>query len=1623
MAEIFEGASGISPAGSNSATTFRAMGYDALALTKAAQGVTAKFGVKVALGQLVDQQSTLAALTEYLSLAISADQFDETFLPLPPGAAPEPVPPPAPAPGTLATILSDQLQAMTLLINRQLDVLQRAGGALSEVLPAAGPAVTAPGPTQESTGILEISPAGLLGVEPEPEPAPALRLTPAQESYLGTFVARYVSRTKKSKDLTQQYRARLADPRAAAGFRTAWKELVYPIVTQHSRGSRLWDLNGNEYIDIVNGFGPTLFGHAPDFVVNAVRSQLDRGFEIGPQSPIAGKVAAMLCEITGMERATFCNTGSEAVMAAIRVARSVTGRARIVMFSGAYHGIFDEVLARGAGSGTAPISSGIPARNLQNVTVLEYAAESSLQWIQENGAELAAVLVEPVQSRNPGLQPKEFLEQLRDVTTQCGAALIFDEGTTGFRVHSGGVQALFGIRADLATYGKVLGGGLPIGALAGSAKFMDSLDGGAWSFGDDSSPDDGITFFGGTFVRHPLALAAAEAVLDHLQEQGPELQERLNAKTGRLVAELNTCFKEAGLPSRVESFGSIFYFQFPAGEPLAPLFFYHLRANGLYILEGYPCFLTTAHTESDVKNIVEIFRHSIREMVEGGLFPPPPEKAALPDPDSPVVTQGGSSQAASSGGDSPGALNQISNVPLPGELDIPTLRNAVFAVCARRLTPACEAVVPIVDLSALEPAERAESWQQYTLEASRMPFVAGEAPLRITLLRLQRDEHVLVLSTPGDAPWAADSAGDEIVAEHERAKAEAERVEAYWLAQFRQLPAPFDLPTDRPRLTGRPFHTATCRTFVSEENAHRIECLGRNHGCTLFVTLLSGFHATLQRLAGRDVTVIGVPVAAQACGRVANVLPLLARSDTSTTVEQFLNQTKRTLVDACNHDAYSYDKLARKLDLFADESRVPLMEVQFHLEQATSGAPVEAQPVANFDLFLKVTTLPAGLIVDCDYRTDLFDESTIRRWLSHFESFLVNASADPSQCVQRVALMNAEETAAVLTGWKRASREYPNVRVIHELFEEQVAANPSAIAITMDGQRCTYGDLNSRANQLARYLRKYGVGPETPVGICMERCVDMLVGLLGILKSGGGYVPLDPDAPPERLRQLMEHAQSRFVITQLALLRHFSAPGIKGICMEADWPFIAQENEQNPPPAALPDHLFGAIYGPPTGGELNATAFTHRNVARLFAATDERFCFEPSDVWGLSSPATSASSIWEIWGCLLYGSRLVMISADAAGEPQELSRLLKEEGITVLNQSPSAFRKLVDAVPAESGLPLRLVIVSGEPNTIGNLQRWVDSATEVVYMHGATESTIYCSCKSIGTEEAGAGSANVIGQPLPDVEVYVLDRNLNPAPIGIEGELCIGGAGLARGYWRREDLTREHFLRDSYSGKPHGRFFRTGDLARLLPSGEIEYRGRLAGQQEPRENFSDPKDIELALRRNAAVLDVMVIVRDDEAGDGRLTAYVVPRDRSITVRELRDSLADSHPGLGIPPSFVLMEALPLTADGQLDRTALPVPDNRNWSGRGYTAPRTPTEKALAQIWAEVLRLERVGVDDDILDLGGNSGHVAQISSRAKAAGISVSPQQLVEYGTVARVLAEAEPAGKDSGFRLMEKAS
>jgi len=454
------------------------------------------------------------------------------------------------------------------------------------------------------------------------EKTSATDFTDAQNKWLKKFISDYNSKTKSSKKYCQDYRSVLADPRVVTGFKPTLKEIIYQIVINKSKGVKMWDLDGNEYVDVLNGFGSNFFGWGNDMLMNVWKKQLEEGIELGPQTPLAGECAKLMCELTGYDRAGFCNTGSEAVLGAMRIARTVTGKNLIVCFNGSYHGINDEVIVRGTKKlKSFPAAAGIMPEAVENILVLDYGTEESLQIIRERIDELAAVMIEPIQSRRADFHPKEFIHEVRKITQQNNVLMILDEVITGFRLRLGGAQEYYDVKADLSTYGKVIGGNMPIGAIAGRKEFMDALDGGHWQFGDNSVPEVGVTYFAGTFVRHPLAMAAMKEVLTYLKKEGKPLYEKLNAKTQRLVDEVNAHSKKLCSPFKLVTFGSLFKGKWETEPQYTELLFALMRNKGVHIMDGFPCFLTLAFTDADVDFVISKYKESLNELCELGFIP------------------------------------------------------------------------------------------------------------------------------------------------------------------------------------------------------------------------------------------------------------------------------------------------------------------------------------------------------------------------------------------------------------------------------------------------------------------------------------------------------------------------------------------------------------------------------------------------------------------------------------------------------------------------------------------------------------------------------------------------------------------------------------------------------------------------------------------------------------------------------------------------------------------------------------------------------------------------------------------------------------------------------------------
>ncbi|WP_434049273.1 amino acid adenylation domain-containing protein [Marinobacter salarius] len=639
---IIEDVSGYELGDADPASHFSEVGLDSLLLTQVATALERQFKLGITFRHLVEEYTSLELISEFIASQVEPEVVTQAAPPSQEAAGQ-----PQPADGSQMSMpsgvdfstamptsgghIQDIVNAQLQIMQMQLQALGRQGASTAQSVPQTQQAAAStPAPAAAANKERASANESADDTPSKPAHTPGTRITrektntevtSAQREWIDRLMTKYQEKYAGSKSYTQKHRKHLADPRSVSGFNPGWKEVIFPIVTVESKGSKLWDIDGNELIDTSNGFGPILFGHSPDFISNAAKAQIDRGVETGPQSPLAGEVAELFCELTGNERCTFACTGSEANVGALRVARTVTGRTKVVAFEGSYHGIHDEVVMRvGKDHKALPAAPGVPREATSNMILLPWGEQSSLDEIRKLGDEIAAVLVEPVQSRKPQFHSKEYIQEIRRITKENGVALILDEVVTGFRVGPGGIRKRFDVDADMMTYGKVVGGGYPIGIIAGKAKYLDAMDGGYWEFGDDSIPEQGVTFFAGTFVRHPLALAVAKAVLTKIKEDGDSIYPALEEKTTAMAREAKAFIEQLKSNVSFEEFASLFYISIPPTSHWGHLLFLSMTLDGIHIQQYRPNFLTTQHSTEDVKKILQAFKSALANLIVNGLL-------------------------------------------------------------------------------------------------------------------------------------------------------------------------------------------------------------------------------------------------------------------------------------------------------------------------------------------------------------------------------------------------------------------------------------------------------------------------------------------------------------------------------------------------------------------------------------------------------------------------------------------------------------------------------------------------------------------------------------------------------------------------------------------------------------------------------------------------------------------------------------------------------------------------------------------------------------------------------------------------------------------------------------------
>jgi len=972
-----------------------------------------------------------------------------------------------------------------------------------------------------------------------------------------------------------------------------------------------------------------------------------------------------------------------------------------------------------------------------------------------------------------------------------------------------------------------------------------------------------------------------------------------------------------------------------------------------------------------------------------------------------------------------------------------------------------QVISPELDLL-VEHMDVTESAINTVLEEEALrPFDLATGPLlRVKLLHLGTDDHVLSLTmhhivsdawsigvligemgklykafSKGESPSLPElpiQYADFARWQHDWLKGDVRATQLeYWRKQLDDV-ATLQLPADRPRPLMRS-HRGSRQSFtLPRDLSLALIKLARTESVTLFTVLLAAWQTLLSRYTGQTDIAIGTPIANRnrfeteaLIGFFVNTLVLRTDLAGNPTFRELLERVFSVVLDAQAHQDVPFEKIVEELQLERSLSYTPLFQVMFALHNAPEQkvglrdlklTSIDvARLTARFDLTFELFEHAGDIGGALEYSTDLFEAATITRLLSHYHRLLTAIADNPDQRILELPLLTAEERQ-LLFEWNEVVPQTMPQRPLHALFEEQMERNPEAVAVVLGDERVTYRELNARADKVADQLRRLGVGPETFAGILMERSVEMVVAILGILKAGGAYLPLDPSYPSERLRFIIEDAKPAVIVTK------------EGIST-TDYTDQSRRSDPDLIRGFDPCHPCYVIYTSGSTGMPKGVVVTHANVVRLFTATRDWFNFTENDVWTLFHSYAFDFSVWELWGALLHGGRLVIVPYLISRQPEAFYHLLLKERVTVLNETPSAFRQLMQAEPSSASetLSLRYVIFGGEALEVQSLGPWFerhgDEQPLLVNMYGITETTVHVTYRPLRKSDLVSATGSVIGKRIPDLQIYVLDASQRPVPIGVAGELYVGGSGLARGYLRRPELSAERFIPHAWS-REGARLYRTGDRGRYLANGELEYLGRVDRQVKVRGFRIELGEIEAVLAQHKSVAESVVLARDDNTG---LVGYVVAvEEHTLTINDLRSHLRKQLPEYMVPSTFVLVDRLPLTNNGKVDRRALPPPEeSRLRPGKTHVAPETEREQVLARVWAEVLRVERVGVSDNYFALGGDSIRSVQVLSLAKERGLYFSLQQLFQFQTI-RELAQAlethetAPAQHTQPFGLLQ---
>jgi amino acid adenylation domain-containing protein len=937
--------------------------------------------------------------------------------------------------------------------------------------------------------------------------------------------------------------------------------------------------------------------------------------------------------------------------------------------------------------------------------------------------------------------------------------------------------------------------------------------------------------------------------------------------------------------------------------------------------------------------------------------------------------------------------------------------------------------LPVVDLTGRPDSKREGEALQLINEEARRPFDLADGPLlRAFSVRLAAEAHILLLTVHHIAcdGWSMGILSRELSALYKAfsdarpsplpelpiqyvdfARWQREWLQgevlhkqvAYWKERLANLPV-LQLPTDRPRPPVQSHRGERRSIVLDHELCESLKLLSQKERASIFMMLLAAFNVLLCRYSGQQDIAIGTPIAGRNRSEVEHLIgffvnTLVLRTDLSgdPTFRELLGRVRDAALDAYTYQDLPFEKLVVELEPERNLSYSPLFQVMMVFQNGPeqtmdlAGLNVTVAQIgasaSKFDLSLAVRVIPRGLGVALTYDTDLFDHDTIVRMLGHYRTLLEGIVADPNQPISKLPILDKAERHQLLVEWNDTRREYSKDKCVHELFEEQVERTPDAVAVVFEGQALTYRELNTRANQLARHLWRLGASAEIAVAICMDPSAETVVGLLGILKAGAAYLPMDPVYPTERLAFMLEESRTPVLLTQEQFLDRFAHLPIRVVAMDASWKDFAGESDRNPESGIGPRNLAYIMYTSGSAGRPKGVMVEHGSVVNYLSWVNENLLEDDVDCLPLVTTITFDMSLKQIFAPLLRGGRVWVLGKELVNDPAELLKALRPCARLALNSTPSLWQAVLahlkSGMAGNDQIPTSL-LVGGEQLSQQLVRRSLAAFPQLQLwnLYGPTEATANVSAAKIRP-----GEQITIGRPIANARVYILDRRLQPVPVGVAGELHVGGAGLARGYLNHSELTVERFIPNPFGNEPGSRLYKTGDLVRYLSDGNIEFLGRIDNQVKIRGFRIELGEIEVVLGQHPAVREALVVARQDSPGEKRLVGYIVTNG-AVEVGALRGFLKEKLPEYMIPSAFVFLDSLPLNSNGKVDRQKLPPPGpSRPELESSFVAPRTPTEELLAKMWAELLKLEKVGIHDNFFELGGHSLLATQVVARIR----------------------------------------